>query len=150
MIRRVAHLCFVTDQLATMREFYEVKLGLPVQITFRNDQGTVFGYYFACGDSTFVEIFDRDLKVKQWGGDPEMLKAQNHYSHFCLEVTGLRDFKTVLEGRGVTLTELKMGIDLAWQSWTKDPDGNEIELMEYTGQSWQIQAGPQPKESTVK
>jgi lactoylglutathione lyase len=142
MIRRLGHLCFVTDNLERMVEFYSKTLGLPVKFTFRNADGEVFGHYLECGDSTFIEIFDRVLKVKQWGGGLEALHQGNQYSHFALEVTGLRDFKAALEKKGVKLSDIATGMDHSLQSWTSDPDGNPVELMEYTSQSWQIQRSP--------
>ena len=139
MIRRLGHLCFVTDHLDAMLDFYTRALGLPVQIVFQNDQGQVFGYYVAMGDSTFIEIFDRVLKVKQWGGALEELRPGNRYAHFCLEVTALADFKAALEARGVKVSDIHTGMDHSLQAWLHDPDGNAIELMEYTSASWQLQ-----------
>ena len=54
-------------------------------------------------------------------------------------MTGLRDVKAALERKGAKVTELKGGMDNSLQAWTSDPDGNSIELMEYTSQSLQIQ-----------
>jgi catechol 2,3-dioxygenase-like lactoylglutathione lyase family enzyme len=141
MIRRLAHLCFITDDLNRMVDFYSKTIGLPVKFSFKNADGEIFGYYLECGDSTFVEIFDRVLKHKQWGGTLEDLHRDGQYNHFCMEVTGLPDFKAKLEARGLKLTDIKTGMDHSLQSWTSDPDGNAIEFMEYTAQSLQIQRG---------
>jgi catechol 2,3-dioxygenase-like lactoylglutathione lyase family enzyme len=141
MIRRLAHLCFITDNLNGMVDFYSKMIGLPVKFPFKNADGEIFGYYLECGDSTFIEIFDRVLKHKQWGGELAELKKGSFYDHFCMEVTGLHDLKAKLEGRGLKLTEIISGMDYSLQSWTKDPDGNSIEFMEYTSQSLQIQRG---------
>lgn len=148
MIRRLAHLCFVTDDLKRMTDFYSKIIGLPVKFSFRNAGGEIFGHYFDCGDSSFIEIFDRVLKQKQWGGELEDLRGGGgHYNHFCMEVTGLREFKATLEARGLKLTEIKTGMDHSLQSWTSDPDGNPIEFMEYTAQSLQLQQGNGPLEA---
>jgi lactoylglutathione lyase len=148
MIRRLAHLCLVTDNLDAMVEFYSKKLGLPVKFAFKNADGQIFGYYLDCGDSTFLEIFDRVLKGKQWGGGKDPLKKGNQYDHLCMEVTGLKDLKAALEKKGVKLTDIKEGMDHSLQSWTSDPDGNPMELMEYSTRSPQIQRiaieGPLP------
>ncbi len=139
MIRRLAHLCLVTDNLDAMVEFYSAKLGLPVKFIFKNKAGQIFGYYLDCGDSTFMEIFDRILKQKQWGGSLDPLAAGNRYSHLCMEVTGLKDFRAALLAKGLKLTEIVQGMDQSYQSWTADPDGNPMELMEYTAKSPQVQ-----------
>ena len=38
---------------------------------------------------------------------------------------------------GVTVTDKKLGSDNSWQAWLSDPDGNRIELHQYTAQSLQ-------------
>ena len=141
MIRKLAHLCLVTDQLEPMREFYTQQLGLSVQFIFHHDDGGTFGYYLSCGDTTFIEIFDRAGKAKQWG-DGGPLRAGNQINHFCFEVTGLKDLHTVLIARGVKIGDITTGMDGSLQAWTSDPDGNAIEFMDYTHASWQLQAPP--------
>jgi lactoylglutathione lyase len=139
MIRRLSHLCFDTDQLEVMKRFYTETLGLPLQFTFKNERGEIFGYYINCGDTTFIEIFDRVLKQKKWGGnDDKPLHAGTLYTHFCLEVTGLKELKTQLESRGLQVGEIRTGMDGSTQAWTRDPDGNAVELMEFTPKSLQI------------
>ncbi|MEI7834192.1 MAG: VOC family protein, partial [bacterium] len=126
MIRRVAHLCFVTDDLERLVKFYTEKLGLPVKFTMKNDAGQEFGFYIDCGDDTFIELFDQALKVKQWGGVVRQLEKGNQYSHLSLEVTALADYRTELVNKGVTVTEISQGMDNSLQAWLKDPDGNDI------------------------
>ena len=140
MIRKLSHLCLVTDQLEPMKEFYTQGLGFSVQFPFRNKDGEIFGYYINCGDSTFIEIFDRRLKHKQWGGTSPLdpLAVGNRKDHFAFEAIGLPQLKTTLESRGVQITNFKKELDHSWQMWTRDPDGNKIEFMEYTHESWQL------------
>lgn len=141
IIKQLAHLCFFTNQLPTMVAFYRDVLGFPVQFTMKNDDGFEFGYYFATGQTTFVEIFDQNGAVKQWGGDLAPRKPNDHvrYGHFCLEVLGLEETVAELRARGVEVTPIKVGMDHSRQAWLKDPDGNAIELMEYTPKSLQLQ-----------
>jgi lactoylglutathione lyase len=138
MIRQLAHSCFFTDHVEALINFYRGSLGLPVKFTMNNDAGQVMGYYFDCGNSTFIEVFDQTLAVKQWGGQIEALKPTSQYRHLCFEVTGLAELKKALEARGVSVSNITMGIDHSWQAWIADPDGNAIELMEYTAQSPQL------------
>ncbi len=140
MIRKLSHFCLVTDQLDAMKDFYSRGLGFPVQFAFKNKDGEIFGYYLFCGDSTFIEIFDRVLKHKQWGGNStiEPLAKGNRKDHFCFEAVGLPALKTMLEGRGVKIGNMKKEMDHSFQMWTADPDGNKIEIMEYTHESWQL------------
>ncbi len=143
MIRRLAHLCLHTDQLDRLIEFYRDSLGLSVKFRFVAADGAVFGAYVSAGDSTFVEFFDRRLAARQWGGgaEPAPLTEGSRYGHFCLEVAGLAEFRLALLARGVEVGELREGLDGSWQAWLSDPDGNRIELMEYTPRSAQLAAG---------
>ena len=138
MIRHLAHLCFYTDHLSQMVHFYRDGLGMQVKFTLDDDAGQVMGYYFACGDSTFLEIFDQVLAVRQWGGQVQTLALSGSYKHFCLEVTGLDELKSALEKQGIQVSGITMGMDNSRQAWIADPDGNAIELMEYTYQSLQL------------
>ncbi len=138
MIRQLAHACFFTDQLQKMIDFYAGQLGLPIKFTLNNNQGTPFGYYFDCGNSTFIEVFDQAGAVKQWGGEISALVPGRRYQHLCFEVTGLEQYKTQLESCGVEVSAITLGMDHSRQAWIHDPDGNAIELMEYTSESLQL------------
>jgi catechol 2,3-dioxygenase-like lactoylglutathione lyase family enzyme len=140
MIRRLAHLCLHTDDLERLIAFYRDGLGLPVKFRFLAADGAVFGAYIAAGDSTFVEFFDRRLAALQWGkgAEPAPLTDGSRYGHFCLEVSGLADFRATLLARGLSVGEIRVGLDGSLQAWLSDPDGNRIELMEYTHRSAQL------------
>ena len=141
MIQRLAHLCFKTDQLDRMIHFYRDQLGLPVKFTLNDDAGRPFGYYFATGGRTFLELFDQQGAVRQWGGAVVALRTppDSTYQHFCLEVKRIGQYRRRLVARGLAVTEVKTGMDGSRQCWIKDPDGNSIELMEYTPRSLQVQ-----------
>jgi len=141
MIKKLAHVCLFTDQLATMIAFYRDVLGFPVKFTMKNtDDGFEFGYYFAAGDVTFVEIFDQRRAVKQWGGQVRAMRSNEeaHTRHFCFEVNELEQVVTGLEAKGIKVRPISVGMDHSKQAWIKDPDGNDIELMEYTPRSLQL------------
>lgn len=138
MIRKLAHLNFVTNDLEKIIDFYVNKLGLKVKFTLDNKEGKPFGYYFACGDTTFIEFFDQAMAAEVWGGTVEPLAIGTRYKHFCLEVTGLDEFCQMLKGKGVEVSEIKPGMDNSRQAWIADPDGNAIELMEYGYSSMQL------------
>jgi len=140
MIKKLAHVCLFTDQLNAMIAFYRDTLGFPIKFTMKNDDGFEFGYYFASGEQTFVEIFDQRGAVKQWGGEVQALRsnAEAHARHFCFEVNGLEDVVAALTAKGIKVRPIAVGIDHSKQAWIKDPDGNDIELMEYTPRSLQL------------
>ena len=138
MIRQLAHLNFVTNDLEGIIDFYVNKLGLKVKFTLNDKQGRPFGYYFECGSATFIEFFDQAMAVAEWGGSVELLTAGTRYKHFCLEVVGLDEFCAQLSANGVEVSVISLGLDNARQAWITDPDGNAIELMEYGPASLQL------------
>ena len=138
MIRKLAHLNFVTNDLEKIIDFYVNKLGLKVKFTLDNKDSKPFGYYFACGDTTFLEFFDQKMAVDMWGGKVEELNIGTRYRHFCLEVTAIEEFCQMLKDKGVQVSPITMGMDNSRQAWIADPDGNAIELMEYGFSSLQL------------
>ena len=142
MIRQLAHLNFGTDDLSRILDFYVNKLGMQVRFNFLNKGDQIFGYYFGCGNTTFLEFFDQKLSAEVWGGKVQELTNGTRYRHFCLEVTGLDEFCQQLKDKGVSVSQITMGIDNSRQAWVTDPDGNQIELMEYGPFSSQLTGQP--------
>jgi catechol 2,3-dioxygenase-like lactoylglutathione lyase family enzyme len=146
MIKQLAHINFFSDKTQELLAFYIDQLGLTIKFTLNHDDGTAFGWYVDCGNSTFIEIFDQQGAVKQWGGQVVELKKDNvvrertAYRHMCFEVTDIEGYRKGLEAKGLAVTAIKVGMDHSKQCWIKDPDGNDIELMEYTSESYQVQA----------
>lgn len=145
MIKQLAHLCLKTSQLARLTMFYRDALGATVTFRYLNRTGEPIGCYFAFGGNTFIEVFDHADAHRRSGSakpcepleeprDPWLMR----YNHFCLQVEGLDAFVAQLESRGVTVTGRKTGNDRSHQAWIKDPDGNLIELQEYTTLSRQF------------
>jgi len=138
MIRQLAPLNFVTNDLSKIIDFYVNKLGMKIKFTLDNKQGQPFGYYFECGNSTFLEFFDQTMAAEVWGSNVTELAIGTRYKHFCLEVTGLDEFCEELKTRGVAVSDISTGMDNSRQAWISDPDGNQIELMEYGHTSLQL------------
>jgi lactoylglutathione lyase len=140
MLKQLAHVNFFSDNAQGLLAFYVDQLGLTVKFTLNHDDGTAFGWYVDCGNSTFIEIFDQKGAVKQWGGQVAELVKGNQYRHLCFEVTNLEEYRKRLIERGLTVTAVTVGMDHSKQAWISDPDGNPIELMEYTSESEQVKA----------
>lgn len=145
MIKQLAHLCLKTSQLDQMTSFYRDGLGATVKFRYLNPKGEPIGCYFAFGENTFVEVFDhadahrrsksaKPLEPLEEPRDPWLMR----YNHFCLQIEGLDAFVKLIESRGITVTGRKIGNDRSHQAWVKDPDGNLIELQEYTAGSRQF------------
>lgn len=140
MIKRLAHLCFKTDRMEEMVRFYRDTMGFPVKFTLDGPDGAPFGWYFEIGETSFLEVFDQASSIRQWGGQPEALHQPSgaFYQHFCLEVQDMEAERERLVAAGVPVTEIKTGLSASRQCWIADPDGNRIELMEYTPESLQL------------
>jgi catechol 2,3-dioxygenase-like lactoylglutathione lyase family enzyme len=145
MIKQLAHLCLKTSQLDRMTWFYHDQLGATVRFRYLNKTGDPIGCYFAFGENTFIEVFDHaDAHRRSKSEKPlEPLEEPRdawlmRYNHLCLQVEGLDAYVALIESRGVTVTGRKTGNDNSRQAWVKDPDGNLIELQEYTPQSRQF------------
>ncbi len=138
MIRQLAHVCLYTDRLQEMRRFYGDTLGLRFAFPLNDGGGKPFGFYFDAGNTTFIEIFDRKGAQAMWGGNDARTEPGTAFRHLCFEVTGLDQLRTTLRARGIEVTEPRVGMDLSRQAWVADPDGNRIELMEYTASSAQL------------
>jgi lactoylglutathione lyase len=139
MIRQLAHVCIHTNNLEAMIDFYSGKLGLKIKFSLKEDDETPVGHYFEVGNSTFIEIFDQDRVIKKFGGEKHPLTAPlQRFQHMCFEVTDIESMKKRLESAGVPFLDLGTGLDHSRQCWIGDPDGNAIELMEYTGKSSQL------------
>jgi catechol 2,3-dioxygenase-like lactoylglutathione lyase family enzyme len=140
MIRQLAHICLHTKKVHEMVSFYTDTLGLKVQFTLENEENITFGYYIACGNQTFMEIFDHVMANKKWGdGKVEDLICGNIYKHLCFQVDNIEEFVSASRKKGLQISDVRVGMDNSKQAWISDPDGNAIELMEYTEKSRQLQ-----------
>lgn len=128
MITNLAHLCFVVRDLDATLEFYVGKLGLEHGFDFIKDDGARHGFYLKVGGGSFIECFQGQTEPA----------GNTSYKHFCLEVDDLAATVTDLRAKGVEISDAKLGLDQSWQAWLSDPDGNRIELHQYTPESWQI------------
>jgi lactoylglutathione lyase len=143
MIKQLAHLCFYTDRPQEMLDFYHKKLGMKIKFTFNNNAGEPFGWYIDCGNLTFIEIFDQKGAIEKWGGNIASLKQGNRYQHLCLEVDHIEDFTEILKAKDIPINPVILGLDFSKQAWLKDPDGNSVELMEYTMKSLELKLVPE-------
>ena len=127
MITGIAHTCYVVSDLQAAINFYE-KLGCKVAFEFTRDTGERFGVYLHVGRRNFIELFV---------GQPQPCEHKSSYQHICLEVDDLDATIEQLAAAGVEATGKKLGSDRSWQAWLTDPDGNRIELHQYTPDSKQ-------------
>ena len=128
MITGMAHACFTVSDLERSLAFYRDALGLKPAFDFINQEGRRFGIYLHLGGRNFIELFEGQLGERAEG---------QSYRHICLEVDDIESAVQALRGRGIEVSDPKLGSDQSWQAWITDPDGNRIELHHYTAESKQ-------------
>jgi catechol 2,3-dioxygenase-like lactoylglutathione lyase family enzyme len=128
MIIGLAHACFRVSDLERSVHFYCDLLGLTRAFEFRNAEGKKTGQYVHVGGRSFIELFLGEITPP--------VKTQS-YGHICLEVQDINATVRTLRERGLEVSDVKLGLDHSYQAWVTDPDGNRIELHDYTLESWQ-------------
>jgi catechol 2,3-dioxygenase-like lactoylglutathione lyase family enzyme len=128
MITNLAHVCFTVSDLERSLRFYQDALGLSPAFDFINADGKRFGVYITLGGRNFIELFT---------GQPAQPTESQSFRHICLEVDDIQAMVYQLKSKGIEVSDPKLGMDHSWQAWITDPDGNKIELHDYTPESWQ-------------
>ncbi len=151
-IKTIAHAAyFVSDMQASLR-FYCDCLGFEKSFTMavpdpetlddppadflafcERFHGKPWIEYLKIRDGQFVELFypltDQHRNTDSGIG----------YNHLSLEVDDIFAAAMELKVKGIELTSsITMGPDNTYQVWMADPDGNRIELMQYTEKSFQV------------
>ncbi|MBQ2956943.1 MAG: VOC family protein [Clostridia bacterium] len=162
-IRQFGHVAFRCSDLEKSLAFYRDQLGFPekFRLTYGDyAQAVINGaqqsgqpvnqalvdkftakkdrtwiVYLDLGTGSFIELFDREDATEL---NPPSDKQFN-YKHFALEVEDIHKLKEDLIARGVAIDRgPTYGIEGTWQMWTHDPDGNQVEWMQYTDVSMQL------------
>jgi len=128
MVKCLAHVCFGVSDLDRSLAFYRDKLGFRPAYDFLDDKGERIGHCLHIGGATFLEFFRSNLAPPTEGST---------HSHFCLQVEDIESAAAELKRRGVEVGEIQRGSDRSFQVWLADPDGNRIELQQYTRESKQ-------------
>ncbi|MGN1016810.1 MAG: VOC family protein [Faecousia sp.] len=90
--------------------------------------------YLEAAPHQYLEFFHTPGPKKQ--RNPE---GHYGYQHLCLEVTDIRKAWDAVTRNGVRpFTQITLGCEGAYQFWMEDPDGNKIEMMEYTPEAKQL------------
>lgn len=151
-ISSLMHVSFFTDQIDTIRDFYENKLGIKAKMIVRykrykgkgnplwsekaeTDPEGICIIYFEVAPNQFIEFFP---KADNQG--EHIAPNQNlGYSHFSLLVDNIYKAREELISVGIAIDqEIKKGDSETYQMWIHDPDGNNIEIMQFTENSEQV------------
>jgi catechol 2,3-dioxygenase-like lactoylglutathione lyase family enzyme len=117
----VAHIAVKTNDIAAARQFYGHDLGFQEPFSLDKPAGGLMLTYFKVNDHQYIEVFP-NLK------DPDDVQL----SHIAFETTNAKQLRDYLASRGVKVPEtLKPGLDGNLSMMVKDPDGHDVEFVEY-------------------
>lgn len=134
MIKGIGHNAYTVKDMEKSLHFYSEILGFKKLFELkRPETGEPWIVYLKVKDGQFIELF--------YGGNKkvEVDGSTIGYSHLCLEVDDIHQTAEYLKSKGVHLdVEPKQGLDLNYQCWARDPDGNRIEFMQMHPDSPQL------------
>lgn len=117
----LAHIGLHTSDLAAARHFYGDMLGFQEPFTVDKPSGGLMLTYFKVNDHQYIEVFP-DLSSP----DADRL------SHIAFETTNIHALRDYLAANGVTVpAQLKPGLDGNVSMMIKDPEGHNIEFVQY-------------------
>lgn len=157
-VKRTTQAAFQVKDAANMAAFYTQGLGLRKALTltytdlykYMETQGAdeaalapvrLLGDrpwidYIEAAPRQYIELFYSPQA--ELGAAPDTAKCSG-YQHMCLEVSDMQKAREACLANGITPdTDISLGLDNSYQMWLTDPDGNRIELMQYTDRSVQL------------
>lgn len=130
-ITDLGHPAFACHDLDASLAFY-AKLGIHESFRLMHDDGSLMLIYLHIAGDRFIEVFPNGPSAEERAG-------RQSFMHICLAVDDIHAFVDEIRGEGITIDiEPTMGLDFNVQAWITDPDGNKIELMQYSPESPQI------------
>ena len=132
-VKSVAHAAYNVQDMERTVAFYEKVFGFKKAFEMNHPKtGEPWIVYIHVEGDQFIELF--------YGGVEESPYSDRKigYSHLCLAVSDIHAAAAAVQAAGAPLdAEPSLGIDGNWQCWTRDPDGNRIELMQMMPDSLQ-------------
>jgi Lactoylglutathione lyase and related lyases len=118
----VAHFGVKTNNLAAARQFYGHVLGFREPFTVDKPSGGLLLTYFKVNDRQYIEVFP-NLKSE----------TEDRLSHIAFETTNAHQLLDYLRQSGVKVpaSALKPGLDGNLSFMVTDPDGHQVEFVQY-------------------
>lgn len=127
----LGHPAFACHDLEATLDFY-AKLGIHESFRLLHDDSSLMLIYLHIAEDRFIEVFPN-------GPAPNQRAGKESFMHICLAVDDIETFVEDIRSKGIVIDiEPKQGLDFNMQAWIADPDGNKIELMQYSSESPQI------------
>jgi catechol 2,3-dioxygenase-like lactoylglutathione lyase family enzyme len=117
----VAHIGLRTDNLDAARKFYGQQLGYAEAFKLDKPEGGLMLVYFKVNDHQYIEVFPG------WKGPEQLI-----LSHIAFETDDAQQLRDFLASKGVKVPDkLRPGLDGNISFMIKDPDGHDVEFVEY-------------------
>jgi lactoylglutathione lyase len=127
MITDLGHSAFAAHDVDKTLGFYAL-LGIEESFRLHHEDGSLMLVYLHVAGDRFIEVFP--------GGPPPDPDRKGSFMHLCLLTDDINAIVEHLREHGAPIDqEPIVGLDHNWQAWTRDPDGNEIELMQLSEES---------------
>ncbi len=117
----VAHIGLKTTDLSSARQFYGNQLGYQEPFTIDKPSGGLMLTYFKVNDHQYIEVFP-NLKTP----------TEDRLSHIAFETPNIQQLRDYLAANGVKVpATLKPGLDGNVSMMLSDPDGHNVEFVQY-------------------
>ncbi|MGC2659915.1 MAG: VOC family protein [Bryobacteraceae bacterium] len=115
----IAHIGLKTSDLAAAQKFYGDVLGFD-HFSLDKPTGGLMLNYYKVNDHQYIEIY------------PGLTGDEDRMTHFAFETTNVRQLRDYLAAHGVNVpATLKPGLDRNMSMMIKDPEGHEVEFVQY-------------------
>lgn len=131
----IAHIAVTCKDMAESLRFYTEALGGTQAFEIaRPGTGKPWIIYMALDGGQFVELFYDGARDNPWSEDLV------GFNHLCLAVDDIHAATQRVLDAGYKMDAMpSQGEDKNWQSWTMDPNGIRVELMQIDPESPQAQ-----------
>ncbi len=129
----IGHVALRVKDIDAILAFYRDTLGFAEMFRMNRD-GKLWIVYLRITDTQFIELFPDGVGEVPGREDVGL-------THVCWTVDDMDAALAELEARGVPLsTPLRRGNSGNLQAWITDPEGNRVELMQMSPESYQLLA----------
>lgn len=126
MAKAMAHMAVTVKDMDASLRFYVDALGLTKAFEIAHPEtGDPWIVYLNVCKGQFVELFFGGKADHPWVPD------EAGFNHLCFEVEDIQAATQRVIDAGFQMDSMpRVGSDHNWQSWTRDPNGIRIELMQ--------------------
>jgi catechol 2,3-dioxygenase-like lactoylglutathione lyase family enzyme len=121
----VAHISLFAHNLDQSRSFYHDFLGFDEPYTLKNADGSPSMLFFKINDRQYIEL------------SPEREAHSDRLNHIAIETDNAEAMRVYLGSKGVTVPDhLPKGRIGNLNFMIKDPEGHNVEIVQYPSDSW--------------